>query len=104
MSVHCCVLLSVFRTVLLRNTVRDTARPAPAPVFIGISPLAVVGSRAGPPALHMLRSGGPARLLVDGLGFLSRGGGGRADESGNKQRDVQGVHRERALGGESDGY
>jgi hypothetical protein len=43
--------------------VRGVPRPAPAPVRIGFSPPAVVGSRAGPPALHMLRSGGPARLL-----------------------------------------
>jgi len=52
----------------------------------------------------MLRSGGPARLLVDGWGSLSIRGRGRADENGNKQRDMHGVHREGALGGESDGY
>jgi hypothetical protein len=51
--------------------------------FIGVSPGRVVGCRAGPPALHVLRSGGPARQLVLGCVWVDGGARGRAELTGD---------------------
>ena len=73
---HVATRQSTHQTPHTRRTVRRVPGPAPAPGNTGLSSDPGGSCRAGLPALHMLRSGSPVRLLLVVSGWPDDPGAG----------------------------